>query len=126
MLGQVIEWFYHDLVGIGADSSDPGFRRIVIKPQPVGDLTWAEASYKSVRGPISVRWEKNGGRLTLSANVPANTTATVYVPSEGSAEITESDKPAAASPGVAFLRREGDRAVYSIESGAYVFRSTWP
>ena len=52
MLGQVIEWFYQDLAGITADPAGPGFKAIVLRPQPVADLAWAEASYESLRGPI--------------------------------------------------------------------------
>jgi len=34
-------------------------------------------------------------------------------------------RAAESRPGVTFLRRESDRAVYRIESGAYVFESRW-
>ena len=36
MLGHIMEWFYADLAGI--QSGAPGFKRIMIKPQPVGDI----------------------------------------------------------------------------------------
>lgn len=80
MLGQVIEWFYAGLVGIAPDPAVPGFKHILIRPTPVGDLTWAEGSYNSVHGPISVRWERQDGKFTLTATIPANTTATVQLP----------------------------------------------
>src|SRR4029078_7623253 len=44
MLGHLVEWLYHDLAGIGVDPSGPGFKRIRIDPQPVGDITWVSAS----------------------------------------------------------------------------------
>ena len=50
MLGQITEWFYQDLAGIAADPAGPGFQKIIIRPQPVGDLTWARAGYDSIRG----------------------------------------------------------------------------
>jgi hypothetical protein len=80
MLGQVIEWFYHDLAGIQPDAAEPGFKNIIIRPQPVGDLAWVEATYESIRGPIAVRWDRAGEKFTLKVTIPANTTATVHVP----------------------------------------------
>jgi len=42
---QIMEWFYQDVAGIGGDPAGPGFKKIIIRPQPVGDLTWARAGY---------------------------------------------------------------------------------
>jgi len=123
MLGHIIEWFYESLVGIETDPAGPGFKKIIIKPTPVGDLEWAEATYQSIRGPISVRWERDGDKFQLRATIPANTTATVYVPAAPDSEVSEGGKGAADSPGVRFVDREADRMVYSIESGSYTFES---
>ena len=49
---------------------------------------------------------------------------TVLVPAKSAAAITESGKPLAKSPGVKFLRMEGDRAVLEVEAGNYRFATT--
>lgn len=82
MLGQITEWFYRTLVGIDIDPDQPGFKNILIHPQPVGDLTWAAATYESIRGPISVRWDRHGTRFILKLTIPANTTATIHMPGQ--------------------------------------------
>jgi hypothetical protein len=123
MLGQIQEWFYHDVAGIGGDPAGPGFKKIIIRPQPIGDLTWARASYDSIRGKITSDWKRAGGKFTLSVTIPANTTATVFIPAASAESVTEGGKPAAQSGGVKFLRMENDRAVFEIESGAYMFGS---
>ena len=123
MLGHITEWFYKDLVGIDGDPVGPGFKKIIIRPTPVGDLAWAEATYKSVRGPISVRWDRTGDRFQLAATIPANTSATVYLPAAQNAKVTEAGVDATHSPGIRFLRREAGRNVYAIESGSYSFES---
>jgi hypothetical protein len=123
MLGQIMEWFYHDVAGIGGDLAGPGFKKIIIRPQPAGDLTWARAGYDSIRGKITSDWKCAGGKFTLSVTIPANTTATVFIPAASAETVTEGGKPAAQSSGVKFLRMENDRAVFEIESGAYTFRS---
>ncbi|HEU5080759.1 MAG TPA: family 78 glycoside hydrolase catalytic domain [Opitutaceae bacterium] len=140
MLGQITEWFYGHLVGLrSADGpAGAGFKKIVIAPEPVGDLTWAEASYHSIHGLISVRWERQPrreetsadveakGDFKLSLSIPANTTAEVSLPSRGRESVRESGKPVAQITGVKFLRREGDRDIFAIESGRYEFVSTIP
>ncbi len=123
MLGQINEWFYHDLVGIGGDPDGPGFKRIIIDPQPVGDLTRAQATYKSIYGPIAVRWERDDDRFTLKATIPANTTATVFLPARDGAGVKESGVPAQLSGGVTLRRQQDNRAVFQIESGSYIFES---
>ena len=45
MLGHIMEWFYADLAGIRPDPAAPGFKRIIIKPTLVGDVTWVKARY---------------------------------------------------------------------------------
>ncbi|WP_428940854.1 family 78 glycoside hydrolase catalytic domain [Fontivita pretiosa] len=124
MLGHITEWFYKDLAGIDVDPAGPGFKRIVIRPQPVGDLKWVQASYESIHGLIEVRWERDEQRLVLRATIPANTTATVHVPlMRSDAAVYEGDLPAEQSPGVKLLQRQGDRAIFAIESGSYVFEA---
>jgi hypothetical protein len=123
MLGQITEWFYKGLVGIDCDPAVPGFKSILIRPNPVGDLTWAEATYESIHGPIVVRWDRSESAFKLKATIPANTTATVFLPATEGTSVLESGKPVEQAGGVKFLRREGDRAVYAIESGSYTFEA---
>ena len=125
MLGQITEWFYGQLVGLRSADDGGGFKKIIVAPQPVGDLTWAQASYDSICGPVSARWERSGGTFTLKVSIPANTSAEVRVPARESGSVRESGVAARSSPGVKFLRREGDRDVFVIESGTYEFKSQW-
>ena len=68
----------------------PGFKKIIINPQPVGDLTWVKASYDSIRGKIVSDWKRDGGKFTLNVTIPPNTTATVLVPAKSAEAVTES------------------------------------
>ncbi len=123
MLGQIIEWFYHDLAGIGTDLTGPGFKNIVINPQPVGDLTWVNASYDSIRGLIASRWTKQDRRFRLAISIPPNTTAMVFVPAHSSDQVRVDGEVKARHAGVEFLRQEKDRAVFKVGSGQWVFES---
>ncbi len=121
MLGQILEWFYGDLAGIACDPNGPGFKKIIIRPQPAGDLTWVSASYNSIHGRIGSEWRRGDGHFALKVTIPANTSAIVYVPCTARGRVTESGRPAERSTGVRLRGREGDRMVYETSSGVYTF-----
>ena len=52
MFGSVSEWFYKALAGIQPAPDAVCFDKIIIAPQPVGDLKWVKAAYESVHGKI--------------------------------------------------------------------------
>jgi len=63
----------------------------------------------------------DGRTLHLNVVVPPNATATVYLPTAETADVTESGKPLAQAPGVLLIGREGGSLVLKIESGSYAF-----
>jgi alpha-L-rhamnosidase len=120
-IGDLIIWLYEDVAGIQA--GEPGFKKIVIKPQPVGDLTWVKAHYDSLHDRIVSNWKRENGRLTMEVTIPANTTAEVFVPTKDANSVTESGKPVAKAQGVKFLRMQDGAAVYAVGSGTYRFET---
>ena len=129
-LGSCGEWLYGSVAGIDIDPERPAFRHIIIHPRIGGGLTSAKASVQSIRGPIAVAWdvaEQGSDRvLTLHVNIPANTTATVYVPAKDAATVTEGDMPAARATGVHKMEMQGSEAVIEVGSGSYVFKGKVP
>ena len=123
MLGQINEWFFHDLAGIAADPAAPGFKQIVIHPQPVGKVTWVKCAYDSVRGRIAVEWHKAAGKFSLRLEIPANTTATIYLPVTNIKSVTEGGLAVNKSADVKFLRQEKGWGVFETGSGTYQFTS---
>ncbi len=123
MLGQIQEWFYHDLAGIQDADDSPGFKHFIIAPSPVGDITWAKAVFHSIRGDIACDWKTKTGRFRLNVSVPPGTTATILIPAKSADQVTESRHPILTDDGVTFLRMENGRAVLNLESGDYHFWS---
>jgi hypothetical protein len=123
MLGQINEWFFHDLAGIQPDPQSPGFKHFFIHPDVVGDLTGVKASYDSVRGKIVSEWKRAQNTLTLHVVVPPNTTATIELPSGREQAVTESGKPVEKSAGITFLSFTNSRATYQVGAGDYLFRT---
>ena len=123
-MGDCVNWYVRTLVGINPDPTAPGFKHIIIKPQPLGDLTFAEARYESVRGPISCRWDRNGDEFKLKLQIPANTTATVYLPTTNADSIREAGQPLAEVAGVTLKETADGAALLEIGSGTYGFTTT--
>jgi alpha-L-rhamnosidase len=120
-IGAVAEWMYRVILGIDNDDDRPGYERFVLHPIPGGGLTWAKGSYESIRGKIESNWRTEGATFIEEVTIPANTTATVYVPAKGVEQVTESGLPASRANGVRFERMEGDAAVFTVQSGRYRF-----
>jgi len=121
MFGDISAWFYQALAGINLDPLSPAFKHIIIRPQPVGDLTWVKAEHDSMYGPIRAAWQRRANEFSLEVTVPVNASASVYVPAKDANAVTEGGRPASMSSGVKFLRMEAGCAVFSVGSGKYTF-----
>jgi alpha-L-rhamnosidase len=126
LVGDLGIWLYENLAGIKSDPEQPGFKHIIMRPEPVGDLRFVKASHRSPYGLIASDWQKQDGVFRWNVTIPANTTATVYVPASSVERVTESGKPLAQAPGVQLLRMEQGRAVVRVGSGNYSFQSSTP
>jgi alpha-L-rhamnosidase len=93
-LGSVGAWLYEHVAGIRSDG--PAYERVTIAPVP-GELEWARASYRSVRGEIASAWRRDGDGFELEVRIPPNVTATVVLP-------------------------YGDRAPIAVSAGTHTFR----
>jgi alpha-L-rhamnosidase len=92
-----------------------------MKPYPVGNLKFVKANYLSTYGPIKSEWHLNSAQFNWDISIPANTTATIYIPAEKEGDVTESGKQASKTEGVKFVKIEDGRAIYEIGSGSYHF-----
>jgi len=121
--GAIGSWLYQSVLGIRPDAAGPGFKKFILAPQPDPGtgLTWARGSYYSMYGRIVSDWKMEGGQFSLRATIPANTTATVYIPTQNANGVLESGASAANAKGVKFLRKEADATVYAVDSGTYEF-----
>lgn len=119
--GTIAQWFYTGIAGI--ETMQPGFKKVLISPQVGGGLTWAQATYDSIRGPISSAWQYTNSTLTLNVTVPANATAEIHVPTTNAAAILESGVPAASSSGVSYVGVSNGAAIYNVVAGNYSFAS---
>jgi alpha-L-rhamnosidase len=120
--GSVGEWVWRNIAGINPDERHPGYKDFVIRPRPGPGFTWAKGEYKSIHGTIVAHWVLNDV-LRIDVTIPANTTATVYVPAKSPDNVAESGRPAAKTEGLRFLGMEDGCAVFVADSGRYKFVS---
>jgi len=125
-------WLYQGLAGIRPDPEKPGFKNAIIKPAFLEALSYVNGSHDSVYGTIQSNWKREGDTITMTVRIPANSTATVYLPA---ATKPGEDGPAASASDVAvngkavqdaehvtLLRTEEGRAVVNVAAGRYEFR----
>ena len=79
-LGGVGTWMMEFMAGIHRDEIS-GFKSFILQPVAGGAFTYMKAAYESVYGTIHSVWTAENGVMTsYDCEVPANTTATLYLP----------------------------------------------
>ena len=126
--GAVGRWLYEAVLGIRPDPAGPGFKRFILAPQPdpATGLTEAEGWYDSLYGRIVSKWKIADDRFDLEMTVPANTMATVRIPTSKPEAVTEGGRPVEKSTGVKVLRREPQALFLEVGSGRYRFNAPAP
>jgi alpha-L-rhamnosidase len=122
-LGSIGQWLFQAVAGIEPEKA--GFEHIRLRPRIGGGLTHVQAEYNSIRGKIRVHWQVDEDVLTLNVTVPANATATLFLPARSVDDVTESGLPIGQVLGVSFLHQEGVTSVFALLSGDYTFSSHW-
>jgi alpha-L-rhamnosidase len=105
----------------GIEPGAPGYKHIRFRPRLGGCLTAASARYHSLYGEIASSWQVRDGRFTLTVTVPANTTATVFLPEAEAGQVTEGGQAVETAEGVIQLSQEQQATVVEVGSGTYGF-----
>jgi alpha-L-rhamnosidase len=125
--GAVSSWMYNTSLGISRDADAPAFKHIILRPtpDPNGIMKFARGYYDSMYGRIESGWNDVDGTLHYNMTIPANTTATLYLPALSDGDIMESGTAASEAEGVEFTGIENGEAIYELVSGEYDFSMPW-
>ena len=124
--GAVGQWMIAYSLGIQRDEKSPGFKHFILQPQhdPTSQMTYAKGFYDAMYGKILSSWKVDKDVLTYLATVPANTTATLYLPAASEKVVKEGGKNIPNKNAfITFVKYEKGKAVYELTSGSYEFTS---
>lgn len=130
--GAVVAWMYNYSLGIRRDENSPGFKHFILQPETdsTGGITHAKGHYDSMYGRINSSWQKLEGRTEYCFTVPANTSATLFLPAKSRKDILESDKKTGRkmgkkigkkNPGIQYLGKVNGLHKMELLSGEYHF-----
>lgn len=119
--GAIGDWMYRKMVGLDTYEDGAGYKHIKVMPHIGGGFKQAAASLKTYYGTAAAGWTVNGTTITLTVEVPVNTTATLFLPATDASAITESGKPLAAVKEIKNLGKEEAYVKLQVGSGKYQF-----
>jgi alpha-L-rhamnosidase len=122
MLGHLMEWFYSGLAGIKQADTSAAYKKIIIAPEVVGDVTWVKASYHCPYGMIRSEWKKSENSFDIWVEIPVNASAWIYFPpleeSFGSFEANPVDVK-----DLGIIDMSQTKRIVEVASGSYHFQS---
>jgi alpha-L-rhamnosidase len=119
--GAVGDWMYRVVAGLNNDPAEPGYKHIIVRPQPGGGFTYASATLLTPYGEAASGWKIEGNRFSVMVRVPANSHATVYLPGAKLGEVREGSSPLGSTSGVRGSTQIADVVVVEVGSGNYEF-----
>ncbi|HEX3165904.1 MAG TPA: family 78 glycoside hydrolase catalytic domain [Chitinophagaceae bacterium] len=115
--GAIGDWMYRVVAGLDTYDDAPGYKHIKIKPHVGGGLTNASVILETYYGRVISGWKIEGDKFVSIIEVPANTTATVFLPVSNADLITENGSPL--SKDIQVVKGEDGKVVLKLGSGKY-------
>ncbi len=119
--GAIGEWLYSHVAGIAPDPKMPGYKSFYLSPHPGGGLTNVSAEYLSIHGTIKSDWKIGDGTFIYNIEIPANTEATVVLPSALLSEV-RLNGAALDDTTKGNAKQENNRVTIKMGSGSYSFQ----
>jgi alpha-L-rhamnosidase len=85
--GAIGDWMYKTITGINYDATNPGYKQILIAPKLGGNFSNATADLETPYGNVSSKWKIENEKFTFDVVIPANTKATIQLPSSAQSKI---------------------------------------
>ncbi len=120
-LGCVGEWMWNTLAGINLCEEQPGFKRAIIEPRPVGDLKWVKARYETNYGGLVLNWENSERSFEMQLTVPPNTTALIKLNHLAEKTSVMEGNRKVSDGGIKGLSVDGDGNILAL-AGEYQFK----
>ena len=119
--GAIGEWLYATVAGIDVDADGPGYKHVIIRPEPGGDLAWARGELCTMYGLVRSAWSIEDDEFRLDVTIPANTTATVILPVSSATNVTCDGGALSEADGISDVREKDEKAIVTAAAGTYAF-----
>ena len=126
--GAIGDWMYRKMAGIDTYADGPGYHHIKIQPHIGGGLTSVDANLETYYGKLGCSWKMIRGNkkgvvdtLIMDVEIPANTKASIFIPTTREASITESGKQISQIKGLKVVGKNNGYIEVQTGSGIYHF-----
>jgi alpha-L-rhamnosidase len=117
--GAIGDWMYR--VSAGIETMGPGYKNIIVQPHPSKKLTFSRASFESSYGTIASGWERKEGKIIIKVTIPANTSATIILPTGNQDKVTEGGKALSLNIYLKDIKGSDNKLTLQAGSGDYNF-----
>ena len=121
--GAIGDWMYRSIAGIDTYDDGVGYKHIKIKPHLGGDFTSTSATLATYYGKVSNSWKIEKNALWMDVDIPANTTATIYIPLNKMKSVLESGFDINTVKDIKVIGTEDGYLAVTCGSGKYHFVS---
>lgn len=119
--GAIGDWMYRAVVGIDTYADGVGYKHIKVMPHIGEGLTTAAATLQTYYGVLSSGWKVENGSISLDVEIPANTTANIYVPAKTAEGVTEGGVALSSVKDIQVTGVEDGYVVVKVGSGKFHF-----
>jgi alpha-L-rhamnosidase len=117
--GAIGEWLYREVAGI--KNTEPGYKKIVIAPQPGGGLQHARAFQETPYGRVASAWNFEQDKFILTVTIPVNTQAEIILPFAKADQVSMGKAQEGKRENLPEVEQEENQARVKLGSGTYTF-----
>jgi alpha-L-rhamnosidase len=119
--GAIGDWMYRVVAGINTETDGAGYKKIRIQPYTDKALPNVSASLLTNYGTVSSSWTYGDDKFHFTVEIPANTTASIFIPANNADSIKEDGKPLNAVKELQVRGSENGFVIVTSGSGKYLF-----
>lgn len=119
--GAIGDWMYRKMVGLDTYEDGVGYKHIKVQPHIGGGFSHASASLETYYGKMSNSWRIESNKIMMDVEIPDNTDAIIYIPSNKIENITESGQSLSQIKEIKIIESRDGYVQVSVGSGNYHF-----
>lgn len=119
--GAIGDWMYRQMVGLDTYEDGVGYKHSKVQPHIGGGFTNATASLETYYGKLSSGWKLQGDEIYFDVTIPANTIASVFIPTKEVAKVSENGQALSSVNGLKIIGQKEDYFETQLGSGEYHF-----